>query len=123
MEEPYAGRLAGLLRFGNLEETEASLRQLDAVYQEYRSASDRVGTSLVRTLVVKGKQRAESLAGNPRVNPGKRREKGEIARWFKVWLDVSDLFFDWLEMRQQSEEFRQLFGQPNGHKSGTLRKS
>jgi hypothetical protein len=52
------------------------------------------------------------------VNPEKRREKEEIARWFKVWLDVSDLFFDWLEMRKQSEEFRQQFGQPNGHKNG-----
>jgi hypothetical protein len=115
MEEPYASRLTGLLQFGDLEEAESSLRRLDAVFQEYRSASDREGTSLVRTLVTKGKQRAESLAGNPRVNPEKRREKEEVARWFKVWLDVSDLCFDWIEMRKQSEEFQRLFNGHNGH--------
>jgi hypothetical protein len=114
MEEPYASRLSGLLQFGDLEEAESSLRKLDAVFQEYRSASDREGTHLVRTLITKGKQRAESLASNPRVNPEKRREKGEVAHWFKVWLDVSDLCFDWIEMRKQSEEFQMLFHGCNG---------
>jgi Domain of unknown function (DUF4385) len=116
MEEPYASRLAGLLQFGDLEEAESSLRKLDAVFQEYRAAADRHGTDLVRSLIVKGKQRAETMAANPRVRPGKRREKQEIARWFKVWMDVSDLCFDWIEMRKESEEFRQTFGGPNGHR-------
>jgi hypothetical protein len=123
MEEPYASRLAGLLQFGDLKEAETSLRQLDAVFREYRSAADRVGTSLVRTLVTKGKQRAESLAGNPRVNPEKRREKEEVARWFKVWLDVSDLCFDWIEMRKGSEEFQRLFNGRNGHRAVEAAKS
>lgn len=123
MEEPYASRLAGLLQFGDLEEAESSLRKLDAVFQEYRAAADRVGTSLVRSLVVKGKQRAESLAANARVNPAKRREKEEIARWFKVWLDVSDLCFDWIEMRKQSDEFQRVFGPRNGYQTAVAGES
>lgn len=110
MDEPYADRLKGLLQFRDLESAEASLEKLDAVYRAYRSVSDRVGTSLVRSLALKGKQRAESLASNRRVGLEKRREKKEIACWFKVWLEVSDLFFDWLELRKQSEDFRQMFG-------------
>jgi hypothetical protein len=117
MEEPYASRLAGLLQFGNLEETEASLRKLDGIFQEYRTAADRTGTGLIREMIVKGKQRAESLAANPRVNPQKRREKEEISHWFKVWLDISDLCFDWIEMRKQSEEFQLLFNGHNGPRS------
>ena len=117
MDEPYAGRMAGLLHFGSLEETEDSLRKLDDIYREYRTAADRVGTSLVRELIVKGKQRAESLAANSRVNPEKRREKEEIARWFKVWLEVSDLCFDWIEMRKRSEEFQRLFNGHNGFRN------
>jgi len=54
------------------------------------------------------------VANNPRISPEKRREKTEIARWFQVWLEVSDLFFDWLELRKQSEEFQRLFGH-DGH--------
>lgn len=113
--EPYAHRLKGLLQFHDFDDAESALRKLDEIYREYVSASDHVGTSLVRSIVIKGRQRSESIAGNSRVRPAKRREKEEIARWFKVWLDISHLFFDWLEMRKRSEEFQQMF--PN-HEEG-----
>ena len=109
MEEPYASRLKGVLQFGNLAAAEASLRQLDAIYREYLQAADRTGTRLVRSLAVKGKQRAASLAASPRVSPERRQQKQEIAAWFRVWLETPDIFFDWLELRKQSEEFLRLF--------------
>ena len=109
MEEPYARRLKGVLQFGNLAAAEASLRQLDAIYCEYLQAADRTGTRLVRSLAVKGKQRAASLAASPRVSPTRRQEKQEIAAWFRVWLETPDLCFAWLELRKQSEEFQRLF--------------
>jgi hypothetical protein len=108
LEEPYASRVNGTLQFRDLASAEQSLQKLDALYREYREAADRVGTSLVRAVVLRGKQRAESIGANPRVRPEKRREKKEIARWFHVWLETSDLFFDWLEIRKQSEEFQRL---------------
>ena len=111
LEEPYASRLRDLLQFHDLESAEASLRKLDEVYREYREAADRTGTGLVRSLLQKGKLRAASLAANPRVSPEKRTEKKEIATWFRIWLETPDLFFDWLELRKASEEFRQLFGE------------
>jgi hypothetical protein len=113
-EEPYASRLEGVLEFHSLESAEASLRKLDAMYREYREISDRIGTGLVRSLVLKGKLRAQSLAANPRVSPEKRREKQEIARWFHVWLETPDLLSDWLELRKNSEEFQQMFLGRNG---------
>jgi len=109
MDDHHAGRLKGLLHFHDFESTEDSIRKLDTVYREYREAMDRIGTSLARTLALKGKLRAESLAANPRVNPEKRKEKREIANWFRVWLEIPDLFFDWLELRKQSEEFQRMF--------------
>jgi len=116
MEEPYFSRLNGSLRFHDLESTEESLRKLDGAYREYRHAADRIGTTLVRTLVLKGKQRAESIGANPRVSVDKRQEKQEVARWFRVWLETPDLFFDWLELRKRSEEFQKLFV---NHRSAT----
>jgi hypothetical protein len=109
MEEPYASRLRGLLRFTDLQAAEDSLQELDAVYRDYRENADREGTHLIRTLVLKGRDRARSLASNPRVNPQKRQEKDEIAFWFNVWVDNVDLFFDWLEIRKQSEDFKKRF--------------
>jgi len=113
MEEPYASRLRNLLQFHDFESAEASLRKLDEVYREYRQASDRIGTGLVRSLLQKGKLRAGSLAANPQVSPEKRAEKREIATWFRIWLETPDLFFAWLELRKASEEFRRLFREMN----------
>jgi len=110
MEEPYASRLRNLLQFHDFASAEASLRKLDEAYREYRDASDRTGASLVRSLLQKGKLRASSMAANPRVGPDKRAEKAEIATWFRIWLETPDLFFDWLELRKASDQFREFFG-------------
>ena len=110
LPEPYASHLKGVLEFHDLASAEASLRRIDAVYQEYSAAADRRGVALVQTLVKKGKLRARSLASNPRVQAAKRREKEEIASWFQVWLETPELFRDWLELRKGSNEFQNLFG-------------
>jgi len=114
LPEPYASRLEGVLQFQDFESAEAALHKLDELYREYRTAADRVGTGFVRSIVIKGRQRAESIAGNARVRPEKRREKEEIAHWFKVWLDLPDLFFDWLKMRKRSEDFQQMTSTHDG---------
>ena len=111
MEEPYATRLKGALQFHDLESAEAAIRMLDALRREYQQASDRAGVELVRSLALKGKQRAESLGASARVRPEKRREKQEIASWFRVWLETPELFFDWLGLRKQSEEFQRTFAE------------
>jgi hypothetical protein len=111
MPEPYASRLKGSLRFRDLASAETCLQRLDEAYRAYAQASDRVGIRFVRSLLLKGKQRARYLASDPRVDPSKRAEKEEIALWFTVWLQTPDLFFAWLELRKQTEEFRRRFGE------------
>lgn len=110
MPEPYASRLRGALRFQDLASAETSLRSLNAAYRNYREAGDRTGIALVRSILMKGKQRAERIAKDPSIQSQKRREKQEIANWFRVWLQTPELFFDWLEIRKRSEEFERWFG-------------
>jgi hypothetical protein len=107
----YAVRLEGVLKFHDLATAEDALAKLDAAYRDYQAASDHAGVRLVRKLILRGKQRAESLAANGRVSPDKRQEKREIATWFRIWLESPDLFFGWLEVRKQTEEFRTLFAE------------
>jgi hypothetical protein len=110
LPEPYASRLKDSLRFRDLASAETCLHRLHEAYRAYAQASDRVGIRLVRSLLLKGKQRARRLASDPRVNPSKRAEKEEITLWFTVWLQTPDLFFAWLELRKQTEEFQRTFG-------------
>jgi hypothetical protein len=56
-----------------------------------------------------GKRRAEMIARNAKVEPGKRAEKQEIANWFRIWLETPDAFFDWLDVRKQSSDFQARF--------------
>jgi hypothetical protein len=114
MDEPYGGRLRGLLEFGDFAKAEASIQKLDAAYRQYRELGDRVGIGLVRKLMLKGKQRAASLGSNPRLSPEKSEEKREIASWFRVWLEAPNLFADWLDLRKRSPEFRRRFGADDG---------
>jgi len=104
----------GLLQLRDLDSALTSLQKIDALYRQYREVSDRVGTGLARELVAKSEKRAKSMASNVRLGQEKRSEKREIAKWFKVWLEVPDLFYDWLEMRQKSREFQRIFPLFNG---------
>ncbi len=109
LPEPYAMRLEGLLQFHDLASAEESLHQLDTAYGEYRQQSDQTGMRLVRSLALKGKQRAGSIARNPRVNAFKRQEKQEISDWFRIWLQSPGLLFGWLELRKGTSEFQARF--------------
>ena len=114
----YAGRLEGVVRFHDLATAEDALVKIDAVCRDCRAAADHAGVRLARKLVLRGKQRAESLARSGRVSAGKRLEKREIATWFRIWLESPDLFFGWLEVRKQTEEFRMLFASGSAKASG-----
>jgi hypothetical protein len=57
-----------------------------------------------------GKRRAEMIARNRKVEAKKREEKKEISEWFRIWLETPEAFFDWMEVRKASPEFRDKFG-------------
>ena len=58
-----------------------------------------------------GKRRAEMISRNRKVAAQKREEKKEIAEWFRIWLEAPDTFFDWLNVRKESPEFKNKFGE------------
>ena len=58
-----------------------------------------------------GKRRAEMISLNRKVEARKREEKKEIGEWFRIWLENPDAFFDWLEVRKSTPDFRDKFGE------------
>jgi Ni/Co efflux regulator RcnB len=102
-----------LLHFATLEEAEATLRRVDALWRQARAAGDHAKAAHVLEVAREGRRRAQMIAGNRRVAPEKRTEKAEIRQWFRVWLETPDAFFDWLELRKRSPEFVEKFGPPH----------
>jgi hypothetical protein len=105
---------AHLLQFATFEQAEACLRRLDALWRGFRAAGDAERAAKILTIAREGRRRAQMIAGNQRVSTERRAEKGEIRQWFRVWLETPEAFFDWLELRKQSLDFVQRFGDSSG---------
>ncbi len=108
--DPYEAAFRNVLKFSSFDEAAASIKRLENLRRQFQRKKDKDGLRRVQETVLRGKQRAEMIAGNAAVNERKRAEKAEIAQWFAVWLRQPEIFDDWLILRRRSEEFRQRFG-------------
>lgn len=107
----YEEEFDDLLHFSSLDEAEMCLVRLDELLRKFETEGERAAEARVLEVARLGRRRAEMISRNHKVDPVKRSEKEEIARWFAVWLEQPDAFFDWLEVRKQSPEFRERFAQ------------
>jgi hypothetical protein len=105
---PYDKILGGAMSFATLAETEETMERLDKLRQRFLVKSDKKGVDYCRQLALLGRRRAEMIAANRHVDPGKRRLKTESALWFRIWLETPDLFADWLALRKRSAEFQEI---------------
>jgi hypothetical protein len=108
IDPPYREVFTGLLSFSSFEEAERTIRRLENLCQKYLSVSDKKGVEYCRQLASLGRRRAELIGRNKRVSLHKRLQKLEIATWFKIWLETPAIFDDWLAMRKNTVEFREL---------------
>ena len=106
----YEEEFRDLLHFGTLEEAEMCLIRLDELLRKFRAEGQRAASERALEVARLGRRRAEMIARNPRVDAHKREEKQEMVQWFRIWLETPDAFFDWLDVRKQSPEFLQRFG-------------
>ena len=112
--DPYEAMFRNGLRFADFEQAAASIKRLDNLRRQFERKKDSEGLRRVRETALKGKQRAQMIAGNKSVDVRKRAEKEEIANWFTVWLQTPEIFDDWLALRRRSVEFRRKFEKKEG---------
>ena len=108
-EDQYEEEFEDLLHFKTLEDAEVSIMRLDELMRKFRAKGEQAAAERVLNVGRLGKRRAEMIARNHKVEPQKRAEKEEIANWFRIWLETPDAFFDWLDVRKKSPEFRAKF--------------
>jgi hypothetical protein len=110
-EDLYEEEFRDLLHFASLEEAEMCLVRLDELWRKFRTEGERAAVERVLEVARLGRRRAEMIARNQRVEAKKREEKQEIMEWFGIWLKTPEAFFDWLEVRKQSPDYRKRFGE------------
>ena len=110
-EGRYEEEFHDLLHFSTLEEAEMCLVRLDELLRKFLIEQEAAAAERVREVARLGRRRAEMIARNHKVDSLKRAEKEEVARWFAIWLETPDAFFDWLEVRKASPDFQKRFPQ------------
>ncbi len=110
LESPYDAVFRNILKFTDFNQTLASIRQLENIRRKFALEKDNRGLREVREIALKGKRRAQMIAGNEKVAPEKRAEKEEIAEWFTIWLQSPEIFENWIIMRRKSPDFAARFG-------------
>ncbi len=111
LESPYDAMFRNILKFADFKETLISIRRLENLRRKFVAENDKEGLRLVRETVIKGKQRAQMIAGNNKIDAKKRAEKSEIAEWFTLWLGSPEVFENWILLRQNSKDFKEKFGE------------
>ncbi len=108
-ESPYDAMFRNVLKFSDFKQTLISIRRLDNLRKKFIAEKDREGLRLARETALRGKQRAQMIAGNEKVEEKKRAVKQEIAEWFTLWLQSPDIFENWILLRQNSKDFKEKF--------------
>ena len=108
-EDQYEEEFEDLLHFKTLEDAEVSVMRLDELMRKFRAQGENAAVERVLNVARLGKRRAEMISRNQKVEAPKRAEKEEIANWFRIWLETPDAFFDWLDVRKESAEFKSKF--------------
>jgi hypothetical protein len=109
-EERFEEEFEDILHFRTLQDAEVSLTRLDELMRRFQTHGEKAAVERVLEIARLGKRRAEMISLNRKVEERKRVEKREIAEWFRIWLETPDAFFNWLEVRKASAEFRDKFG-------------
>jgi hypothetical protein len=110
-EERFEEEFEDILHFSTLQDAEVSLTRLDELLRRFRQHGERAAVERVMEIARLGKRRAEMISRNRKVEEQKRKQKKEIAEWFRIWLEAPDTFFDWLNVRKASPEFHATFGE------------
>jgi len=110
-EDQFEDEFEDILHFKTLQDAEVSLTRLDELLHRFRAHNEPAAAGRVLDIARLGKRRAEMISRNRKVTAQKREEKKEIAEWFRIWLEAPDTFFDWLNVRKESPEFKNKFGE------------
>ena len=99
-----------ILKLSGLKSAAVTIRDLENARKKFTADADKEGLRIVRETALRGKAEMAEKAADKRLDAAARREFAEIAQWLTLWLQSPELFESWVELRRNSAEFKQFFG-------------
>jgi hypothetical protein len=93
-----------------LKDARTLLQRFEVRRRELSLQNDADELRRLRDAGLNEKAKAQLLARDPSLSESLRQQQQEIGEWFRVWLQTPEIFEDWLDLRQRSQDFRQMFG-------------
>jgi hypothetical protein len=94
----------------SLETGAAWISELENLRIAAAQENDRKALKRLGELGRETRQHALTLAASRALTSAQVAAAAEIAEWLTIWLQTPQLFQTWLDLRQQSAEFRKKFG-------------
>jgi len=92
-----------------LKQAESLIKELERLRVRFEGACDDRQLAALKTLAIDARRNAISRAKDTFLPIALRHEQAEIAEWLMVWLETSNLFQPWLELRKSSPAFKEKF--------------
>ncbi len=109
IDKPYAPMFRNILKIDSLEQTLASIHQLENLRKKFLSDGDKEGLRLVRETALAGKVSSQEIANNQNLKSETRVLNSEISEWLTIWLGSPEVFESWVKLRQNSTDFQEKF--------------
>jgi hypothetical protein len=115
-DRPYDAALRNVLKLDSLASILRSINDLENIRRKYAADGDKDGLRHVRELAIDAKHELRDRIDDIRANEVERLIAGEVNEWLSHWLQTPLLFADWIEIRQRSKDFIEMFGKirPDG---------
>jgi len=107
---PYDAMFFNIMKLADLGQTHGTIRNLENLRKKLAGENDKEGLRLLREKALNGKSRALEMAADQRLETTAKLENAEIAEWLTIWLQSPEIFENWVTLRQNSDDFKEKFG-------------
>lgn len=109
-DRPYDAALRSIIKLESLRSALSTIRDLENLRKKYCKAGDKDGLRELRETALRGKREVNEIAASNKTEAGERKVAIEITQWLSLWLQTPELFESWVAIRQNTPEFKKLFG-------------
>jgi hypothetical protein len=108
-DQPHEAELRNLIKTGDLNSIERSIRRAENLRKKFVTDNDKDGLRQLREEVIDVKSRLQRESRDKKLQWPVRQTYAEMAEWLTLWLQSPELFENWVKLRRNSAEFKERF--------------
>jgi hypothetical protein len=108
-DQPHEAELRNLIKTGDLDSVERSIRRAENLRKKFVSENDKDGLRQLREEVIEVKSRLQRESRDKKRPAPVRQMYAEMSEWLTLWLQSPEIFDGWLMLRKRLQQFKRRF--------------